>query len=76
MKDTIVIIIATLVMVAIIASGMVSHENQKCSDSWDHMDAFQKCVDRPGCFYDAEMWFEAKKAHSYYEAFCKKEDKK
>ena len=76
MKDIIIGIIIALVLVLLIGTGYVSHMNQNCRDSWDRMDAFRRCTDLPGCYFDADMWYEAKKSHSYYEAYCKAEDKK
>jgi len=48
----------------------VLEKKQHCRDSHDTMVSFYDCTQKPGCFYDAEQWEKARKAHTYYQANC------
>lgn len=80
MKDffvTVGIIASLMIGAALVVTGiavlMPSHATATqlaCDDAWDRMESFNRCVAKPGCFYDAEMWYEGKKAHSFHDAHC------
>lgn len=52
-------------------SAFKGTKNDACEDAWDRMDSLVKCMEKPGCFYDAEMLYEGQKAYSYYDENCR-----
>ena len=73
MRQVLVGILVTLVVILGLAAIIPDHKTATqlaCEDAWDRMQSFTRCVATAGCFYDAEMWYKAKKAHSFHDSHC------
>jgi len=75
MKNTLLGILGALIGLLVASELYHAGKEDRCEEAWDRMRSLVSCVETPGCMFNAEDMFEAKKAHSYHDAYCPKEIK-
>ena len=68
--------IATLLFIFSLAAGgtwlvIQNIKNKDCTEAMATMGGVQVCMEKPGCFYDADDVVAAKRSFMYHMAHCK-----